>query len=84
LPPSAEPAREPAARLDPTGPRPRPLSWAILVLAAAATVIVFLAVDSRSHSVSDTFYGMVVPEGIVVAVTAVALALVRGLARRRA
>jgi hypothetical protein len=74
LPPSADLAREPAARLSsPTR--------GVVLAAAVATIAVFLAVDSHSHSVSDTFYGMVVPEAIVLAVAAAALLLLR--ARRR-
>jgi hypothetical protein len=39
----------------------RPASWQAMVLvmfAAVFCVQVFLAVDRRSHSVSDTFYGV--------------------------
>ena len=43
----------------------RALLTATLVLAATASAWVFLAVDSTSHSVSDTFYGAVVPIGLV-------------------
>jgi hypothetical protein len=41
--------------------------WRRLALAAAvaASVWIFLAVDSGSHSVSDTLYGSVVPIGLV-------------------
>jgi hypothetical protein len=74
LPPSADPAREPAARV-------AFLTRAVILAAAVATIVVFLAVDSHSHSVSDTFYGMVVPEALVLAVAAAALLLLR--ARRR-
>jgi hypothetical protein len=38
-----------------------PVSWQaglILVLALAFCIQVFLAIDSRSHSVSDTLYGI--------------------------
>jgi hypothetical protein len=74
LPPSADPAREPAARV-------AFLTRAVILAAAVATIVVFLAVDRHSHSVSDTFYGMVVPEALVLAVAAAALLLLR--ARRR-
>ena len=43
----------------------RILTMAALGVAAAASVWVFLAVDSNSHSVSDTFYGAAVPIGLV-------------------
>jgi len=39
----------------------RPVSWQgmlVTLLALAFTVQVFLAVDARSHSVSDTLYGV--------------------------
>ena len=39
----------------------RPVSapgWVLVVLAAAFCVQVFLAVDARSHSASDTLYGI--------------------------
>jgi hypothetical protein len=39
----------------------RPVSWqgyALVVLVAAFCVDVFLAVDRRSHSASDTLYGV--------------------------
>jgi hypothetical protein len=39
----------------------RPASWqgvAVILLALAFSVQVFLAVDARSHSVSDTLYGI--------------------------
>ena len=74
MPPSTDPTREPGAHLT-------SLTRAVVLAAAAATVIVFLAVDGRSHSVSDTFYGMVVPEATVLAVAAAALLLLS--ARRR-
>jgi hypothetical protein len=74
LPPSADPAGKPAARL-------ALLTRVVVLAAAVATIVVFLAVDGHSHSVSDTFYGMVVPEAIVLAGTAGALLLLRS--RRR-
>jgi hypothetical protein len=74
LPPSADPALEPSARL-------RSLTRAVVLGTAIATILVFLAVDGQSHSVSDTFYGMVVPEALVLAVAAAAFVLLR--ARRR-
>jgi hypothetical protein len=74
LPPSADPAREPAARVV-------FLTRAVILAAAVATIVVFLAVDRHSHSVSDTFYGMVVPEAIVLAAAAAALLFLR--TRRR-
>jgi hypothetical protein len=43
----------------------RILTVAALGVAAAASVWIFLAVDSRSHSVSDTLYGAAVPIGLV-------------------
>lgn len=42
------------------GPLPRPCSiagWVVTLLALAACVAVFVQVDQKSHSVSDTFYG---------------------------
>jgi len=39
----------------------RPVSWAgvlVVLLALAFCVQVFVAVDARSHSVSDTLYGI--------------------------
>jgi hypothetical protein len=74
LPPSADPARKPAARLS-------SLTRAVVLAAAVATIVVFLTVDGHSHSVSDTFYGMVVPEAIVLAMAAAALLFLR--TRRR-
>ena len=53
----------------------------IVLTALAATVVIFVAVDGHSHSVSDTFYGMVVREGIVLVATAIALAVVRRVGR---
>jgi protein-S-isoprenylcysteine O-methyltransferase Ste14 len=70
LPPSADRAREPAARV-------ALLNRAVVLAAAVATILVFLAVDSHSHSVSDTFYGMVVPEAIIVTIAAGGLLLLR-------
>jgi hypothetical protein len=43
----------------------RALRVAALVIAAAASVWIFLAVDRTSHSLSDTFYGAAVPIGLV-------------------
>ena len=43
----------------------RALITSALVVAAAASVWIFLAVDRASHSVSDTFYGAAVPIGLV-------------------
>jgi peptidoglycan/LPS O-acetylase OafA/YrhL len=57
--------------------------WRRLVLgvAVAASVWVFLAVDSGSHSISDTLYGSVVPIGLVwLAALAVVLVLGRTMA----
>jgi len=52
-----------------------------LGVAAAASVWIFLAVDSGSHSVSDTLYGSVVPIGLVwLAALAVILVLRRTMA----
>lgn len=45
----------------PLGPVFRPVSlagWIITLLAVAFCVHIFLFVDGRSHSVSDTFYGV--------------------------
>jgi hypothetical protein len=42
----------------------RILTMAALGVAAAASVWIFLAVDSNSHSVSDTFYGAAAPIGL--------------------
>jgi hypothetical protein len=55
----------------------RPLLTATLVLAAAASVWVFLAVDSYSHSVSDTLYGAAAPIGLVWLIAVAVIALVR-------
>jgi hypothetical protein len=55
----------------------RPLLTATLVLAAAASVWVFLAVDSSSHSVSDTLYGAAAPIGLVWLIAVAVIALVR-------
>jgi hypothetical protein len=55
----------------------RALLTATLVLAAAASVWVVLAVDRTSHSVSDTFYGAAVPIGLVWLVALGVIALVR-------
>ena len=60
----------------------RAISWAIDVVAVVASAAVFLAVDSHSHSASDTFYGMVVPEAIVAAFAATGLLLVRARGNR--
>jgi hypothetical protein len=58
------------------------LTWAVLAAAAAASVWVFLAVDSHSHSVSDTLYGAVVPIGLIWLVAiGVVLVLRRTMAR---
>jgi K+ transporter len=43
----------------------RATTAAIVVIAVAASVLIFLAVDAGSHSVSDTLYGAVVPVGFV-------------------
>jgi hypothetical protein len=37
----------------------------VAIIAVAASVWIFLAVDAGSHSVSDTLYGAVVPIGLV-------------------
>ena len=42
----------------------RILTVTVVGLAAAASVWIFLSVDSRSHSVSDTLYGAAVPIGL--------------------
>jgi hypothetical protein len=55
----------------------RPLLTATLVLAAAASVWVFLALDSSSHSVSDTLYGAAAPIGLVWLIAVAVIALVR-------
>lgn len=54
----------------------RDLTRGIALAALAATGAIFFAVDARSHSVSDTFYGMVGPVTLVVAAALVASALV--------
>jgi hypothetical protein len=54
----------------------RDLKRGIVLAALAATAAIFIVVDSRSHSVSDTFYGMVAPEAIVVAAALTAWTLV--------
>ena len=75
MPPSTDPSPEPAARL-------RSLTRGVILAAAAvATIVVFVAIDSHSHSVSDTFYGMFVPEAIILAIASAALLFVRS--RRR-
>jgi len=62
----------------------RDLKGGIVLAAIAASVVIFISVDSRSHSVSDTFYGIVVPEAIVLVVAVAAWALVqRGVPRTR-
>jgi hypothetical protein len=55
----------------------RALLTATLVLAAAASVWVFLAVNRSSHSVSDTFYGAAAPIGLVWLIALAVIALVR-------
>jgi hypothetical protein len=75
LPPSADSASRLAAR-------PSSLTRAVVLAAAVATIAVFLAVDSHSHSVSDTFYGMVVPEAIVLAIAAAAVLFLQRAGRR--
>jgi hypothetical protein len=57
------------------------IARAIVLVAILVSAAIFVAVDSHSHSVSDTFYGMVVPEGIVLIATALGLAAVRRLGR---
>jgi hypothetical protein len=52
------------------------ITFAVLI-AAAASVWIFLAVDRSSHSVSDTFYGAAVPIGVVWLVALGVIALVR-------
>ena len=61
---------------------PRAITTATLVLAVAASVWIFLAVDTGSHSVSDTLYGAVVPIGLVWLGALALLATVRLLAGR--
>jgi hypothetical protein len=53
----------------------RALITSTVLIAAAASGWLFLAVDRTSHSVSDTFYGAAVPIGLVWLV-AVAVVLV--------
>jgi hypothetical protein len=43
----------------------RIITVAALGVAAAASVWIFLAVDSNSHSVSDTIYGAAGPIGLL-------------------
>jgi hypothetical protein len=78
LPLPDDPPRDRGGRAGPLGGTlSQAISWAIVAGAAVASAAVFVAVDSHSHSASDTFYGMVVPESVVVAVAAAALLLVR-------
>lgn len=57
-------------------------TWIVVVMAAAASVWVFVAVDSHSHSVSDTLYGAVVPIGLIwLAAVGVLLLVRRTMAR---
>jgi hypothetical protein len=59
----------------------RLLTGVTLFVAASASVWFFLAVDSTSHSVSDTFYGSAVPIGLIwLAAMAVILVLRRTMA----
>jgi len=51
-------------------------------VAGAASIWIFLAVDSRSQSVSDTFYAAVVPIGLVWVVAIPLMAVVARLGRR--
>ena len=60
----------------------RAITAATVVLAVAASVWIFLAVDAGSHSVSDTLYGAVVPIGLVWLGELALLATVRLLAGR--
>jgi hypothetical protein len=60
----------------------RVLRRGIVLAALAASAAIFIVVDARSHSVSDTFYGMVVPEAVVVAAALTAWAVVRWTAAR--
>jgi hypothetical protein len=48
-----------------------------IILAVAASVWIFLAVDAGSHSVSDTLYGVVVPIGLVWLAALAVVAIVR-------
>ena len=48
-----------------------------LAIAAVASVWIFLAVDSTSHSVSDTLYGVLVPIGLVWLTALAVITLVR-------
>lgn len=48
-----------------------------IILALAASVWIFGAVDAGSHSVSDTLYGVVVPIGLVWLAALAVLAMVR-------
>ena len=60
------------------------LTRGILLAVLAATGAIFVTVDARSHSVSDTFYGMVVPEAVVIGLALATWLLVQrvGTARR--
>ena len=60
----------------------RAITVATFVLAVAASVWIFLAVDAGSHSVSDTLYGAVVPIGLVWLGALALLASMRFLAGR--
>ena len=55
----------------------RSLVTSTLVVAAAASAWIFLAVDRTSHSVSDTFYGAAVPIGLVWLVAVAVLLVLR-------
>jgi hypothetical protein len=48
-----------------------------LAVAAIASVWTFLAIDSTSHSVSDTFYGAAVPIGLIWLVATAVIVLLR-------
>jgi hypothetical protein len=60
----------------------RGLAVAVVLVAVVLSVASFVAVDSSSHSVSDTLYGWVGWAALIWLVSAISLAIVRLQARR--
>ena len=58
------------------------LAVAVVSVAVVLSVASFVAVDSKSHSVSDTLYGWVGWAALIWLVAAISLAIVRLQARR--
>ena len=58
------------------------LAVAVVSVAVVLLVASFVAVDSKSHSVSDTLYGWVGGAALIWLVAAISLAIVRLQARR--